>query len=456
MCVTTETPPQQIKWGDTFTGKITFHRPTQEDQNALLDNLFLISSHTELSMKMSKGCFVANSSLSLMIYLPLVTTWWCVEMWSLISLRPLSQLIYFLLGGAILLCGNILIGWVVLISKFRPSLLSSTYSSWFCAIFVVCGTISSGLFLLAMSNPSCVSVDFPFPKIVWNCERSGISMPCDQLLAVFVAPLITKEIIGCQHNEAVMIAWMCSVIFIIAAASHSLDGRSMIVAIYSVLFGLFIFNLEKKESTFSSTLVKLDELKVHCDAQAMITMGIKGQASTFKRIIASLSHDLLTPIQALTFGIDAMNDILREGCEEFDVIDDLKTRDAGRCVVESASDSVSQDKDSMLLNLLQGLKGTTIFMSMIIYRCMDAFECSDGSALKPNIDKFDFRYFYVIGQHRHNIDFTVLKDTYNYQALRFESMSLRGGYAIKVANPYFHAQAHSPSPSAPHLRQKVV
>lgn len=107
--------------------------------------------------------------------------------------------------------------------------------------------------------------------------------------------------------------------------------------------------------TNSTTPIDYDVPKHHDQLNAKL----RSQAHILKQLTGNVIHDLLTPMQALEMGVDTM-------------------------------ETMTNPRDEDARDLLHSMQGTLSLMSMIVHRCMDVFEASDGSKLKPKCETFDY------------------------------------------------------------------
>lgn len=142
-----------------------------------------------------------------------------------------------------------------------------------------------------------------------------------------------------------LVSWVLSFVCILITVFLSSNEDFVLYPVYSVWIGLSLVDVILKSR-------KADEGRID-------QFRLRSQARILSQLIGNVIHDLLTPMQALEMGVDTM-------------------------------ESMTNPRDDESRDLLQSMKGTLSLMSMIVHRCMDVFQASDGSTLTPNYETFDY------------------------------------------------------------------
>lgn len=229
------------------------------------------------------------------IFIIILTAFWGIK--SGFAFKYSRDVQYHFIGNVVFLLGNVIPGWILLLTHFQSNVclflpqwitsILNRYISVFESLFVVCGTVGSGLFLLSMSlNPNCS--DFKFYGVSeCNIEAPCKGLPPDQSIVVFLGtvffatpahpqsfntltrhifapsyafvlplyttttrrylvvfvfesttgPIIFQSFAKSPHFIPVFAAWIASMGFIIASVVLANAESAGMVPIYSALFG---------------------------------------------------------------------------------------------------------------------------------------------------------------------------------------------------------------------------
>jgi CheY-like chemotaxis protein len=299
-----------------------------------------------------------------------------------------------MVGLLITLLGNICTGWLLFIwhycHKYYQDVFFFKYLSQHVSkledIFIVCAPIGPGFNLLAASlNPDCRSFDtfFATSSRLCNPEAAVGALPQYITILVFIATEFSQCMVKCSHFRMVFISWFMSLLFISVAMFVSSNYTSVLFPVFSVFYGFVIYEIERRELDFFFKLKELYLAEESLLEQKHESQKQVFQAQTLNRIISNVSHDLISPLQALEMGLETVLRLIHSGKQRF--ASRLKERS------DLHNHNIEEDVLSLdsCLELSLSMRDTLLFMSTIIYRCLDASTASGGSSLIPHCEYFD-------------------------------------------------------------------
>lgn len=252
------------------------------------------------------------------------------------STMPINNL--FLSGLIIYLVGAFLPGCILLvlrtfdISKFesvysRPGMseverqLVASITGLLETLFTVLGAVSSGLFFLGSSY-----------------QNSASSDAMQGLVFLILTPLVYHTAIACPCPSRSLLSWIAAFTFSMIYSSTGPD-RAVIV-LYQVLTGTMLmylhsqkvslyerhlkyaqllFESNQRGDPMSNESVKMTplELLAAVSSKTPATPKESTQSIALRAIIMNVSHDMISPLQALEMGLEALHSMIRERVATF-------------------------------------------------------------------------------------------------------------------------------------------
>jgi CheY-like chemotaxis protein/signal transduction histidine kinase len=311
-----------------------------------------------------------------------------------------------LVGLIITLLGNVCAGWLLFLwhycHKFHQESLFykllTPHVSKLEGIFLVCAPIGPGFNLLASSMHPCTKkfeTFFAPSSRLCNPEYDVNALPQYITLLVFIATEISQCMVKCSQFRMVFISWFMSLFFISFAMILNGNYNSVLFPIFTVFYGFMIYEIERRELDFFFKLKELFQAEESLTQKEFESKKQLYQTQTLNRIISNVSHDLISPLQALEMGLETVLRLIHSGKQRLQ--SRLRSEPHGSNVhlINVLHNAGNMEEDIMALDscleLSLSMRDTLLFMSTIIYRCLDASTASGGSILIPHCEHFDIQ-----------------------------------------------------------------
>jgi signal transduction histidine kinase/CheY-like chemotaxis protein len=256
-----------------------------------------------------------------------------------------------------------------------------------------------------------------WPLLGCNPEAAVKMPPQDSVMRLFLVPAVFQVCVKGASKYAVLASWCLSTACLIACAVRldNLEGNVWVL-LYPSLFLLLAYEHERfKMASFLTSKLALEtavlsekvrhEQKVTTLLAARDREAKEKEQEMLRSLIGNVAHDMKTPLQSMTMGLDAV----RMGINE--ISKQIALFNGGRITVnkpfmarleqESHDTSVSTGVpltehaatvSSILASAedsVSNMEASCSFMSMSINRAIDFAKVSRNIALVPKIESFD-------------------------------------------------------------------
>lgn len=186
--------------------------------------------------------------------------------------------------------------------------------------FVVFSTIGAGLMLLARSMSTTCSMHDRM--LVWApklCNPEAGRLSQTDAAVVLMAPLMIQTFAKCPHRLSVFIAWCCS--FVAVLAIIIIDSKvfccgTNLVFVFAI--GCVLYEIERREIVLYLQSRKIHLTEAVASSRMIETQKSALQATILRQVVANISHDLLSPIQALDMGFESLTQIFEDNVISLD------------------------------------------------------------------------------------------------------------------------------------------
>lgn len=252
------------------------------------------------------------------------------------SLNHASHLNLCDYAGAILLAaGFVFPNWILEIMVLSRSIHCGYYRAMSHKIqpFVFAfGTLGIGLGLISTTFDEMCSRGIQF----WyrqHCFHVPSTVEPNYYFVTLMCPVFLWVLYEHPRPESVAITWIISLFSIVIAVSISAADQVVWFPLYSVFIGLALYDAFGRSHTeLTSSSSSSSSTKESNRDHTMSISKVEAQTEILKQIIANVTHDLLTPLQALEMGIETMQSIvtptsslLNPGCEENESLELLQS-----------------------------------------------------------------------------------------------------------------------------------
>jgi signal transduction histidine kinase len=267
-------------------------------------------------------------------------------------------------------------------------------------LIALLSAIGFGLLLIGrMTAGQC-----PSNTTIWtsqNCNNVAVrnSVPIDNILACYLCPVIAQLLLRGIRFKTIILCWIIGIAFVIAAFIY-VRGYYHVYTVLISLFFLYIpFEIERfmrisysqqQELKNQVIIERLREDKKRIDERERLEKDLRALQSVYEKqkmeqekkaaelechhlrsLIGNVAHDLKTPIQSISMGIEVLRSeflSLRKRFSNFDI--EL---------------NIELSLESLLSNITASCK----FMTMGINRSIDFTKASSNIQLVPAMETTD-------------------------------------------------------------------
>lgn len=275
-----------------------------------------------------------------------------------------------IIGDCIFIIGHLLPNWLLLVMR-RSISCNKKYkfgSNILKIMSAICGTLGFGLYLISSAFEGRCSDRYRFWTKTY-CEienRQQSTASLNYAFIVLLCPIFLQTFGPKTSMRAYLVSFIISFTCILITTSSLHNDDFVWLPLYSGLVGMSLLSTHAEGiySLFRDSKIGTEmDSKYSANRDEESGEVMKYQTDILKQIITNIIHDLLTPIQALEMGLDTMNSYTVE------------------------ANSLTPDNEYSS-ELVQSMQGTLSMMSMIVNRCMDVFQASEGAALVPQYETF--------------------------------------------------------------------
>ena len=192
-------------------------------------------------------------------------------------------------------------------------------------------TLSACLQLYAQSSAGACSPDTTGAELYF-CIPAGGNLPSGRVFLVFIAPIITQSVFHVGRVRIVLLSWLLTCLFVFASAVRNGDLAFEIVHILSALLCLLIIlrmdqfgrecyvvhirELALQDAARRLELAESRAVNARLEIEVLKTEVLKTEASSKEicTLMGNVAHDLKTPIQAISTGLELLRYLLCLTC----------------------------------------------------------------------------------------------------------------------------------------------
>jgi CheY-like chemotaxis protein/signal transduction histidine kinase len=184
---------------------------------------------------------------------------------------------------------------------------------------VVFGSVGVGLFLMSrtFADP-CLGAD---TRKVWAptslCNAEGRDLPITDILICTMTPIMLQTFAKCPHQIAILLSWLSCITFIVIAIVVS-GSPTYIRMLVMIAMGFVLYEIERRELDLYVQSRKIHRTEVVASVRMLQTQKSNIQATILRQVVANISHDLLSPIQALDMGFESLGNIFEDNSASLD------------------------------------------------------------------------------------------------------------------------------------------
>ena len=256
-------------------------------------------------------------------------------------------------------------------------------------VLVVNGTFMVGFYLLArVWAGECDSLSNAWESQRCNPYASAKSIPGDQVMLLYLVPLMAQSIIRGVSIQALFLSWAANITFVIIATAHVGGYLELWTIMYSIIFVNISYVIERlmrisfvqSRATIAavqlSSKVALDLLELSNENDRKLKAKEMNQ---LRSLMGNVAHDLKTPLHSIEADLEVLNIFMSR------ISDDAL--DLANILVESEFPGEKFQAGSVF----HSLNATCKFMSMAINRSQDFMKASNNIALVPLMETFDIK-----------------------------------------------------------------
>ena len=252
---------------------------------------------------------------------------------------------------------------------------------------VVIGTLIVGFYLLArVWAGQCDSLSNVWESQRCNPYASVKSIPGDQVILLYLVPLMAQSIIRGVSIRALIISWALNIIFVIIATMHVGGYLDLWTIMYSVIFINISYVLERlMRITFVqsratviavelSSKIALDLLELRSENERKLK---EKEIFQLRGLMGNVAHDLKTPLHSIEADLEVL-------CVFISKIPTDAINFASVLIQTENSGGKFETEP-----IFHSLSANCKFMCMAINRSQDFMKASNNIALVPVMETFD-------------------------------------------------------------------
>jgi hypothetical protein len=251
----------------------------------------------------------------------------------------------------------------------------------------ILGTVIIGLYLLAKvwAGPCKDSDD------LWATQRCNPfanvgAIPHDQVILLYLSPLMTQCIFQGISGPAVLICWSLNLFFVIVSAAHVGGFLEIWTILYSILFMNISFMIERlMRVTFVEGRAALAAVTTSIEHErGLLEVSIENERLLkekeiyqLRSLMGNVAHDLKTPLHSIEAYLEVLSAFISK----------IPRHILEGAIAEFGSNGLRDDFNHH--SIFDSLNATCKFMGMAINRSQDFMKASNNIALVTAMETFE-------------------------------------------------------------------
>ena len=256
-------------------------------------------------------------------------------------------------------------------------------------MIVVMGSLIVGFDLIArVVAGQCPDMEDLWKSQSCNPYANMKSLPSDQVMLLYVVPLMGQSILRGVSMQALLIAWISNIIFVLVATLHVGGWLEAWVIIYSIIFINITYMIERLmrvtfvQSRATIAAVELnsqhefDLLEISTDIERKVK---EKEIQQLRSLMGNVAHDLKTPLHSIVADLEVLHVFF------------LKVSHLALDIATETLQNAKCGSEFDAIAIFNSLNATCQFMEMAINRSQDFMKASNNIALVPVMETFEMK-----------------------------------------------------------------